>query len=207
MSLEARIEALLFASDGPLSVEAILRVVAESAEREVDAHMVKEALRLLQEEFERRRGGFHLVEVAGGYEFRTRKQFADDIRRLHDKKATRLSASAMETLAIVAYRQPCTRPLIDQLRGVDSSASLRTLLERNLVTLAGRSTMPGRPHLYRTTPHFLRVFGLSSLRDLPDATEVDQMVQGHLFQVGVEGGARPSGPQEAGDSEAEGAQG
>jgi segregation and condensation protein B len=187
VSLEARVEAILFASDRPLAPDAIHRLLVEDgAAREgggLEVSDIRETLRLLAAEHERRAGGFHLVEVAGGYEFRTREAYSEDILRLQNRRPAKLSQSALETLSIVAYRQPCTRALVDQIRGVDSSSSVRTLLERNLVSLAGRSEEPGRPHLYRTTPTFLRVFGLQSLRDLPDVHELEELRQGHLFQL------------------------
>ena len=182
MSLEARIEALLFASDRPLSTDDLVRLVGDSAN--VGPRHVDEALRLLREEHERRAGGFHIIEVAGGFEFRTRSKYAQDILKLYDRRPARLSPAAMETLAIIAYRQPVTKALIEELRGVDSSASIRTLLERELITMAGRSREPGRPHLYKTSREFLRVFGLAALRDLPNLREVEELNQGHLFRLG-----------------------
>ena len=182
MSLEARIEALLFASDRPLATDDLLRLIGQSTTD--GARQVEEALRLLREEYERRAGGFHLIEVAGGFEFRTRSKYAKDILRLYDRRPVKLSPAAMETLAIIAYRQPVTKALIEELRGVDCSASIRTLLERELIIMAGRSREPGRPHLYKASKEFLRVFGLTSLRDLPNQREVEELNQGHLFRLG-----------------------
>ena len=197
MSLEARIEALLFASDHPLSTEELLRLVGETGS--VGKGNIDETLRLLREEYERRAGGFHIVEVAGGYEFRTRPQYAKEIQQLYDRRPARLSVAAMETLAIIAYRQPVTKALVEELRGVDSSASVRTLLDRELITMAGRSREPGRAHLYKTSKEFLRVFGLSSLRDLPNQREVEELNQGHLFRLGeaASNAEDPRGPAAA----------
>jgi segregation and condensation protein B len=181
MLLDARIEALLFASDRPLSVSAILRVLGEDAG--IGPGRVTDALKRLRVHYERRAGGFDLVEVAGGWEFRTREAFAEDVLRLYNKRPATLSKAAMETLAIVTYRQPVTRALIEELRGVDSTRILRTLLERDLITIAGRAPVPGRPHLYRTTPTFLRVFGLRSLRDLPDLQEIGEITEEHVLRL------------------------
>lgn len=185
MSLEAQIEALLFASDRPLSADELCRLMTVADERDgvvPDKAAVTEALRLIGDEFTRRGGGFTLVHVAGGFEFRTRPGFAELVSRLFDRRPSKLSQPALETMAIIAYRQPVTRALVDELRGVDSSAPMRTLLERELITLSGRSQEPGRPHLYRTTKQFLRTFGLVSLGDLPNMREVKELTQGHLFK-------------------------
>jgi segregation and condensation protein B len=179
--LRARVEALLFASDRPLSVGAILRVLGD--EEGVEKRDVEHALHELIEEHGRREGGFHLVEVAGGYEFRTREYFADDVLSLFNKQPARLSKAALETLAVVTFRQPCTRALVDALRGVDSSGALRTLLERELIAHAGRARVPGRPHLYKTTPVFLRVFGLKSLADLPNLPEIGEITSEHVLRL------------------------
>lgn len=181
MSLEARIEALIFASDRPLSAEAILRVLA--GEEGVDQGAVQRALKRLVEKHDRQRGGFHLVSIAGGYEFRTREDFADDILRLYNRRPDTLSKAAMEVLAIVAFRQPTTRALIEEIRGVDCSGILRTLLSRDLISISGRARLPGRPHLYKTTANFLRVFGLRSLRDLPNPREMKEMSQEHILHL------------------------
>ncbi len=184
MPLEARIEALLFASGRPLSIAEISRCLGPELGGRTDD--IREAVRLLRMEFERRKGGFLLVEVGGGFEFRTNPRYASDVLRLTEKKPPKLSSAALETLAIVAYRQPVTRALVEELRGVDSSASIRTLLDRDLVSLAGRSREPGRPHYYRTTKGFLRTFGLASLKDLPNKQELEELSQGHLFQTDPE---------------------
>ncbi|MBN1946120.1 MAG: SMC-Scp complex subunit ScpB [Bradymonadales bacterium] len=178
-TLKARIEALLFASDQPLSVSALLAALGDPLEGGSAA--VIENLRLLIEEYEQREGGFHLVEVAGGYEFRTRESFHQDILRLTRQRPARLSQAAMETLAIIAYRQPCTKALVDRLRTVDSSAAIRTLIQRELLFPAGRAKQPGRPLLYRTTQQFLRLFGLASLEDLPQSVELGDPVDGQVL--------------------------
>jgi segregation and condensation protein B len=181
MSLDARIEALIFASDRPLSIEAILRIFA--GDEGVDRETVKRSLANLVEKHDKRMGGFHLAQVAGGYEFRTREDFAGDILRLYNRRPDSLSKPAMEVLAIVAFRQPVTRALVEEIRGVDSSGILRTLLSRELIAIAGRARLPGRPHLYKSTPNFLRVFGLSTLRDLPTPREMREMSEEHVLRL------------------------
>ena len=113
-----------------------------------------------------------LVEVAGGYQYRTKPQWAEWVNRLKKVKAVKLSQSALETLAIIAYRQPVIRPEIEQIRGVDSGWVVRTLMEKGLVKMMGRKDLPGRPMIYGTTKAFLELFGLNALTDLPNLKEV-----------------------------------
>ena len=114
-----------------------------------------------------------VLKIAGGYQMATRPEWAELVARLQeDKRSHRISRASLETLAIVAYRQPVIRPDIDAIRGVNSDSALKTLLERNLVAIAGRDEGPGRPLLYRTTGTFLKYFGLNSLEDLPDPEEI-----------------------------------
>lgn len=136
-------------------------------------------------------GALQLVEVAGGWQFVTKAEFAPFVRRLRDEKRARLSRAAFEVLAIVAYRQPVTRAEIDALRGVESAAPLHFLLERKLLFPAARKDVAGRPWLYKTTPQFLDQFGLKSLEDLPELDEFSALegVGGHpqtmnLFERG-----------------------
>ena len=119
--------------------------------------------------------GITVEEVAGGYQLRTRKEFAPHIRKLLAAKPPRLSRPLLETLAIIAYRQPITRPEIEQLRGVDRGGVLETLLERRLVKIAGRKDAPGRPMVYETTHEFLEVFGLKDFDSLPDLSEFQEI--------------------------------
>jgi len=118
-----------------------------------------------------------VLKIAGGYQMATRPEWAELVARLQeDRRGHRLSRAALETLAIVAYRQPVIRPDIDAIRGVNSDSALKTLLERNLVTISGRDEGPGRPLLYRTTSRFLKYFGLNSLEDLPDPKELESIL-------------------------------
>ena len=160
------IESLLFVSDTPLSV----RRLAEILETE-DLEAVRSALNALADEYDRRQGGFRLSEVAGGYQFRTRPEHREWIRRLLQSGPARLSKAAMETLAVIAYRQPVLRSDVEHIRGVDCGGVLRVLLERKLIKILGRKEMPGRPLLYGTTRKFLEMFNLRDLRDLPTPGE------------------------------------
>ncbi len=175
------IESLLFVSDSPLAIDHIQRAVPEAS-----TEAIRNALRELMEEYEGRNGGFLLHEVAGGFQFRTRKEFKEWIRRLFQPTLPKLSAAAMETLAIVAYRQPVLRNEIEHIRGVNSGNSLRILLERRLIRVLGRREIPGRPLVYATTRKFLETFDLKDLKDLPTPKEIE----------GMEIKAFPSPPQE-----------
>ena len=134
---------------------------------------VKKAIEALREEYRERSAGFEMVEEAGGWTMLTREDFAPYIRRLRKAaEARKLSAAALETLAVVAYKQPAQRAEVEDIRGVGSGPMLRTLMEKGLVKMVGRAEALGRPLLYGTTKQFLQVFGLGSLKDLPKASEV-----------------------------------
>jgi len=168
--LPAIIESLLFAADEPLRLET-LRGVLDG----VDTAAIRQALDDLAAEYEKRGGGFYLLEVAGGYQLRTRPCFHPWIRRLRGSSGERLSRAALETLAIVAYRQPIVRAEIENLRGVDCGGVLRLLLERRLIRVMGRKEIPGRPLIYGTTRQFLEVFELRDLKDLPTLKEIREL--------------------------------
>src|SRR5208283_4748118 len=119
--------------------------------------------------------GFEIAEVAGGWQLRTCTDLAEYVQALHPRRAVRLSRAALETLAVVGYKQPITRAEIEHVRGVDAGAVLRSLLERELVRIAGHREIPGRPMLYATTRRFLEVFGLSSLEDLPSLRDLQEI--------------------------------
>ena len=161
--LQAVIEALIFASPDPVTMKTLQRTLdTESKEA------VVEALRALRQQWQDRPGGLELVEVAGGYQIVTRPHLDDWVRRLfHEHSKQRLSVPALETLAVVAYRQPVTGPEIAEIRGVNTSGVLGTLVERRLVKVVGRKAVVGRPFLYATTREFLDRFGLKDLSDLP----------------------------------------
>lgn len=165
--LKALLEALLFVSPEPVSVDRLVAVLGEVTKAEVG-----EALGLLREDFDREGHGLQVVEIAGGFQLRTRPDYGPWIKRLERAKASpKLSRSALETLAIIAYKQPIVRSEIEHIRGVETSGVLRTLLERKLVRLVGRKDVPGRPILYGTTKYFLQHFGLRDLAELPPLRE------------------------------------
>ncbi|NJC87554.1 MAG: SMC-Scp complex subunit ScpB [Desulfuromonas sp.] len=167
--LKALVEALLFGADGPLRSDRLAEVL------EVERTVVNDVLGALQAEYEARPRGFFLQEVAGGYQLRTRPEFADYLRRLGRTRPFKFSRPALETLAIVAYRQPVTRTEIEYLRGVDSGSVLKTLLDRHLVRILGKKDVPGKPAIYGTTREFLELFGLADLAALPTLKEFSEL--------------------------------
>jgi segregation and condensation protein B len=165
--LRGLLEALVFASDKPMKHTELARLASAPAKH------VKELLEELSGTYASR--GIVLDEVAGGWLFRTNAQYAPFVRELAGGRPVRLSRAQIETLAIAAYRQPITRPEIDEIRGVDSGATLKLLLERDLVRILGKKDEPGRPLLYGTTTHFLEFFNMKSLRDLPTLREFTEL--------------------------------
>jgi segregation and condensation protein B len=162
--LKKALECVLFVATKPLPLEEVARILQVPLD---------EALMLLNElavEYERR-SGLAIVEVAGGWRMVTRPEFAAYISRLHPPQRIRLSRGSLEVLAIIAYHQPITRPEIEQLRGVDSSAAIQSLLEHGLIQVVGYKETVGRPRLYATTQKFLELFGLRSLDELPPLRE------------------------------------
>ncbi len=165
--LEAQIEALILASDEPVSLQKIHSLIGD----DISSSDIRSALAELETHYRER--GINLVQVAGGWQFRTAAAHADLVRQLWQIKPPRLSRSALETLAIIAYRQPTTRAEIEALRGVKvSSQMIATLQERGWIKVLGRKEVPGRPHLYGTGKQFLIDFGLASLKDLPDSAQL-----------------------------------
>ena len=177
------LEALLFAAERPLHAEEVAAVLERVDEALVSPALVEAMLARHQEVLQERGGGFALEEVAGGWELRTRAAHADHVAVLYRRKPVRLSRAALEVLAIIAFRQPCTRAEIDDIRGVDSSSTLKQVLERDLVRILGKADDIGRPLLYGTTEGFLRFFGLRSLVDLPTLREYAELDEGHRVQV------------------------
>ncbi len=172
MNVKACIEALLFATDQPLTVARIHEVLPD-----VPRDEVAQALRALEAEQEAEERALRVQRVAGGLQLVTKPEYADVVRRLFvGKRRVRLTKPALEALAIIAYKQPTTRPEIDAIRGVSSGGVVETLLERNLVRIAGRADSVGRPLLYATSSEFLQYLGLDSLRDLPSLEELEAML-------------------------------
>ena len=162
------VEAVLFASDAPLTPGEIAR-----ADERLDEDQVEEALQMLKAEYEDAQRAFHLTEIAEGYQILTRPEFAPYLERFDNvPRANRLSGPSLETLAIIAYRQPIGRIEIEYIRGVNSSGVIRTLQDRSLIDIVGRGDGLGRPLLYGTTQHFQEHFGFASLNDLPRPDEL-----------------------------------
>ena len=169
------IESLLFVSETPLTMDHLKGIIEE-----VDTTTIKTAVEELMREYELRNGGFMLKQVAGGYQFRTQGRYNEWIKRLIRPSAPRMSKAALETLAIIAYNQPIIRSDIEHIRGVDSGGVLRMLMERKLVRVLGRKEIPGRPLIYATTKHFLEVFELKDLKDLPTPREIEELSKSRI---------------------------
>ncbi|RMH07962.1 MAG: SMC-Scp complex subunit ScpB [Nitrospirae bacterium] len=173
-ALQGVLEALLYVSAEPLSLERLTQVVGGGLTK----GLVYNALQRLQHAYAQAARGLQLVEVAGGFALRTKPEWAPWIGRLKKAKpAPKISRSAMETLAIIAYKQPIVRSEIEQIRGVESAGVLRTLLEQKLIRIVGRKDIPGRPILYGTTKLFLERFGLRDLNDLPPLRDFKELAQ------------------------------
>ncbi len=169
-NLKHIIESLVFVSETPLSIDRLKTILDD-----VDRRDIRLALAELQGEYEDRKGGFVLQEVAGGFQFRTHADYSDWIKKLLKPSPTRLSRAALETLAIIAYKQPIIRADVEHIRGVDSGGVLRMLLERKLIRVLGRKDIPGRPMIYGTTKEFLELFNLKDLGELPSPKEISSL--------------------------------
>jgi segregation and condensation protein B len=167
--LKGALEALILVSDKPVQAIRLARLTQQ------DVGTVRKALAELIEDYKTR--GIALDEIAGGFQFRTSPRYATFVRMLIQQKPTKLSRAQLEALSIIAYRQPVTRPEIDDVRGVDSGSALKLLLERNLIKIIGKKEEAGRPLLYGTTTDFLELFGLKNLRDLPTLREFSELTQ------------------------------
>ncbi len=169
--LKAIVEALVFASPDPITLKTLCNVLDSEPKEDVEA-----ALEALKADYSRP-GGLQLVEVAGGYQIVTRPDLHEWVRRLfHERKTQKLSVQALETLAVIAYKQPITAPEIAEIRGVNTSGVLSTLIERHLIKIAGRKAVVGRPFLYATTREFLIRFGLRDLNDLPKIEDMAEVL-------------------------------
>ncbi|MFH1624780.1 MAG: SMC-Scp complex subunit ScpB [Pseudomonadota bacterium] len=163
------IENLIFVSETPITIDKISQVIDGQDKKTIRA-LVKE----LMEEYQRLDRGFSLREVAGGYQFRTKPEYAQWVRTLKKNKPLKLSQPALETLAIIAYKQPVIRSEIEHIRGVDVGWVLRTLLDKKLIRILGKKEIPGRPLVYGTSNRFLEVFALTDLSSLPTLQEIEE---------------------------------
>jgi segregation and condensation protein B len=166
------IEALIFASDSPISENRIKNVIAE-----LDPDQIHEIVTELNHEYDQNEHAFKIVRLAGGYQFATRAEYASYIKQYYKGRSkSRLSRAALETLAIIAFKQPISRPEIDSIRGVNSDGVVKNLLERNLIHISGRSETIGRALLYSTTSEFLQYFGVNDIADLPKPREIEELL-------------------------------
>ena len=180
--LKPIVEALIFASPEPLTPKMLFKLLESEPKEDVEA-----ALEAVRKDYDRA-GGLQLVEVAGGYQIVTRPELHEWVRRLFHERATqKLSVQALETLAVIAYKQPITAPEITEIRGVNTAGVIGTLIERRLVKIVGRKQVVGRPFMYATTKEFLIRFGLNDIADLP---KIEDMADALGFDV-------PSGFAEA----------
>jgi len=164
------VEGLIFSHSEPLSAQSIASVVQDASPKEIQS-----ILDGLEQEYLQRSRGFVLSKVAGGYQFRSLSHIAPWILEMRRMKPARLSRAGLETLAIVAYNQPITRNQIEQIRGVETAGTIKSLLERDLISVVGRKDIPGRPLLYGTSKRFLEVFGLEDLTSLPPLPEIETL--------------------------------
>jgi segregation and condensation protein B len=171
-NISAVIEALILSSESPLPLEKICAILDG-----MDKTQVRETLDKLIAGYEERQSGISIQEVAGGFQFRTRPELAGWVKKLKGTKPASLSPAALETLAIVAYRQPVVKAEIESVRGVDVSAPLKGLMERKLIRIVGRKDVPGKPIIYGTTKKFLEVFNLKELADLPTMRELKEITE------------------------------
>jgi len=170
---ECIIEALLFASDHPLSIHTLMSLVGN-----IDASRLQAVIAALRRRYDQNGHSFQIIEIAGGYQMCTRPRYARWVKDLYrNRTATRLSKPSLETLAIIAYQQPIIRTDIEAIRGVNIEGVLKTLLQRNLITIRGRKKAPGRPLLYGTTDEFLHYFGLNKISDLPTREELKSLIE------------------------------
>lgn len=177
--LSSVIESLIFASPDPISEKKICEIIAKGEENlglETDA--IAPFVEKLNERYEQNGLAFTIERVGGGYTFATKKRYEPWLSIFqHEKSYRKLTQSAIETLAIVAYKQPVTKPEVDDIRGVDSGYILRQLLEKVLVEVSGRLDAPGKPLLYKTSSHFLKHFGINSIDDLPKPREIEEILK------------------------------
>jgi len=177
-------EALIFSSDDSLSAEEIIRAIKsiDGEDIEITKEEVDNTVDALNQKYSENGNSFRILRIANGYLYATLETYAKYVGYLSSERAKRrLSQAALETLSIIAYKQPITKPELESIRGVNSDYILTTLLEKNLITIKGRAETVGRPLLYGTTDEFLKYFGLNNLSDLPKPREIDEIMQDEDF--------------------------
>ncbi len=166
------IEALIFSSDSPLSVQRLKEILPDFSPKEL-----KTAIEFLNDHYQKSGRSFEIKEIAGGYQMFTLPEYATYLEQLYQgKQKSRLTQKALETLAIIAYKQPITKHEIEDIRGVNADGVVKNLISRDLITISGRAQAPGSPFLYKTTRQFLDYFGLSTLDDLPKLKEFEELI-------------------------------
>ena len=178
------IEALIFASDDSLSSDEIIKVIKEidGDDVQITKEIIENTVDLLNNKYKENESSFRIMRIANGYLYATSEEFAKFVGYLSSERAKRrLSQAALESLSIIAYKQPITKPALESIRGVNSDYILSTLLEKNLITIKGRAESVGRPLLYGTTDEFLKYFGLNDLTDLPKPRELEEIMQDEDF--------------------------
>ena|SRR5258708_6039793 len=218
MSLKAKLEAIIYAAETPITLDQIVGLVKDSGAADSDAELraqVRAAIEELIADYSAESHGVEVRQIAGGYRMSTKPEQHDLVRSFAKslKPPIRLSLPALETLAVIAYKQPVTVPEISEIRGVDSSGVIATLLERKLITTGGRKEVVGRPILYKTTKEFLLRFGLKDVNELPSMEEFEKLVaesfQSDLLpaeDVGERPAAVPDATTEAAEEKAESAE-
>jgi len=188
-TLKALIEALIFAAKEPLSINQIRTIFQmdegnRGEQRQIDTETIRKIVEELNSEYEKSDRPYRIVSIAGGYQFATRSEYAEWLGRLHKEQGRRkLSQSGVETLAIIAYKQPITKAEIEKIRGVNCDYVLKTLLEKELIAITGRAETVGRPLLYGTTKEFLKHFGLNDVTDLPRPREIEEILGESQFET------------------------
>ncbi len=178
------IEALIFSSDEPINSSDLVKAIKgiDGEEIQISIDEVDKSVEELNQVYEEKNLAFKIVKIAGGFLFATKPEYAKYIGFLSSEKSKRrLSQAALETLAIIAYKQPITKPEMESIRGVNSDYILNTLLEKNLIAITGRAETIGRPLLYSTTIEFLKYFGLDKLSDLPKPREIEEIMKDEDF--------------------------
>jgi segregation and condensation protein B len=194
--LKAIVEALIFASPEPVTPKTLGKLLDGETKDDIAA-----AIEALKQDYERA-GGLQLVEVAGGYQIVTRPELHEWVRRLfHERTTQKLSVASLETLAVIAYKQPVTAPEIAEIRGVNTAGVVSTLVERKLVKIVGRKQVVGRPFLYGTTREFLERFGLNDISDLPRVEEMSELLGFELPSAALEPAPQTALPFEPADTD------
>jgi segregation and condensation protein B len=175
--IDLHIESLIFASEKPISFEEIKDSLENFFNLIIEDELIQKNIKNLIEKYKTTETSFQIIEISNGYTFATKKIFHDLIGiYLKSINKTKLSKTSLETLAIIAYNQPATKPLIEHIRGVNSDYSIQKLLDKNLIEISGREEGPGKPLLYETNQRFLDYFGIKSIKDLPDLKEFNQNI-------------------------------